>query len=266
MNYNIPIKVFPDASETVDLLSDAEAGRLFKSLLHYINGTNDELPGKEMLVYTMLKKQYDRDLAGYQDYLDTQRENGKKGGRPKKPMGFSENPNNPRVFNAQKKTLEVELEVEHDLEHDKEVEVEVDRAREVPAAADEVMVFATGNLQYMGPRALEELQTFRDELPDDVILYGLNCACDNGKRTWAYARSILNRYVSAGFKSVGDIKAAEAKREAQKAQMVSDGHGGKIANPALDFHQRPDSEFSAEIDNSWMSEFVNVNKGDAANG
>lgn len=260
MNYNIPIKVFPDASDTVDLLSDAEAGRLFKSLLHYINGTNDELPGKEMLVYTMLKKQYDRDVAGYQDYLDTQRENGKKGGRPKKPAGFSENPNNPRVFNQQKKTLEVEVdhEEEHDHDNDNEVDVDVDRARELStAAADRVMTFACNELQYMSPRALEELQTFRDDgLTDDVILYGLGAACDNGVRTWAYARSILNRYVQAGYKTVGDIKADEAKREAAKANMVSDGHGGKVANPALNYDQRSGDDFNAEITDDWMREYL----------
>ena len=41
------VKVFGDLSATVDLLSDAEAGRLLKSLLHYINDREDELLGQE---------------------------------------------------------------------------------------------------------------------------------------------------------------------------------------------------------------------------
>lgn len=265
MNYNLPIKVFPDASDTVDLLSDAEAGRLFKSLLHYINGQNDELPGKEMLVYSMLKKQFDRDVASYEEYLEAQRENGKKGGRPKKTMGFSENPNNPRVFNSPKKTLEVEVEVDHEHDHDQEqeAEVEVDRARELStAAADRVVTFACNELQYMSPRALEELQSYRaDGLTDDVILYGLGAACDSGVRTWAYARSILNRYVQAGYKTVGDIKAAEAKREAAKANMVSDGHGGKVANPALQYDQRSGDDFNAEITDDWVRDYLPAKEG-----
>lgn len=271
MNYNIPIKVFPDASETVDLLSDAEAGRLFKSLLHYINGTNDELPGKEMLVYTMLKKQYDRDVAGYQDYLDTQRENGKKGGRPKKPMGFSENPNNPRVFNPQKKTLEVEVDVDHEEEHDHdndhEVDVDHDRARELSAApafdspdfkADltSPITYAVNELGHLSPLDMQALESFRDDLPDDVIIYGINAACSANVRTWAYARSILNRYVQSGYKSVGDIKADEAKREAAKANAVSDGGGGRVQNPTLNYQQRSNEEYEKPIENDWMKEYM----------
>lgn len=79
------IKVFPDLSETVDLLSDAEAGRLLKSILHYANGEEDELPGQEKLVYAMLRKQIDRDAAEYERYSEKQRANGCKGGRRKNP-------------------------------------------------------------------------------------------------------------------------------------------------------------------------------------
>jgi DnaD/phage-associated family protein len=128
------------------------------------------------------------------------------------------------------------------------------------------ITYAINELGHLSPLDLQALASFRDDLPDDVIIYGINAACSANVRTWAYARSILNRYVSAGFKSVGDIKAAEAKREAQKAQMVSDGHGGKIANPALNFQQRDNSGYEDAFDNSWMSEFVNLNKGEAANG
>ena len=59
------VKVFGDLSATVDLLSDAEAGRLLKSLLHYINDREDELLGQEKLVFAMLKSQIDRDAASY---------------------------------------------------------------------------------------------------------------------------------------------------------------------------------------------------------
>lgn len=254
-----PFKIFPDAREAIDMLSDTEAGRLLKTLVHYINGDVEELPGQERLVFAMLKQQYDRDNADNAEFVEKQRENGKKGGRPKKPTGFSENPKNPSLsvgFSENPKNPDNDYDYEYDYDKEHDVDVDNDRARGVSAAVDKVMAFATGELQYMGPRALEELQSFRDELPDDVILCGLNAACDNGKRTWAYARSILNRYVSAGFKSVGDVKAAEAKREAQKASMVSDGNGGKIVNPALNFQQRDNSDYSTDVDNSWMGEFM----------
>ena len=100
------VKVFGDLSATVDLLSDAEAGRLLKSLLHYINGGEDELLGQEKLVFAMLKSQIDRDSASYAAFADKQRENGKKGGRPPKANAFSENPKNPSLFSKTQKSQE----------------------------------------------------------------------------------------------------------------------------------------------------------------
>lgn len=87
------VKIFCDISETVDVLSDAEAGRLLKSLLHYgKDGTVDQLPGQEKLVFHMLKAQIDRDRESYDQKSQRNRENGAKGGRPKKPKETQENP------------------------------------------------------------------------------------------------------------------------------------------------------------------------------
>jgi hypothetical protein len=111
------IKVYRDTSATIDLLSDNEAGRLFKALLHLLNDKMDNLPGQEKLVFAMLKAQIDRDNADYQAFLDKQRSNGRKGGRPSK---------NPLVFEKTQKTQEKEIE-----ERKKEKENDNDtRARE----------------------------------------------------------------------------------------------------------------------------------------
>ena len=120
------IKLFGDSSATVDLLSDAEAGRLLKSLLHYANGQADDLPGQEKLVFAMLKAQIDRDAVSYQEFLDKQRENGKKGGRPKNPSLFTENPKNPSLFTETQKTQEEDKDKEEDIK----VKVKDARARE----------------------------------------------------------------------------------------------------------------------------------------
>ena len=120
------VKVFGDLSATVDLLSDAEAGRLLKSLLHYINGGEDELLGQEKLVFAMLKSQIDRDSASYAAFADKQRENGKKGGRPPKANAFSENPKNPSLFSETQKSQEEEKEKDKDKDKDQDQEKDKD--------------------------------------------------------------------------------------------------------------------------------------------
>ena len=78
------IKIFKDIVGAVGLLSDEEAGRLFKGLLCYANGNETDLPGQEKLIFAMLKIQLDRDKAAYGSYIEKQRANGAKGGRPRK--------------------------------------------------------------------------------------------------------------------------------------------------------------------------------------
>lgn len=136
------VKLYADASETVDLLSDTEAGRLFKAVLHHVNGTEDELPGQEKLVYSMLKAQFERDAEAYEQFSEKQRKNGEKGGRPKKPTGYFENPKNPTVFSETQKTQDKEKDKEEDKDKDKEVCVSRARPRFTPPTVDEVSAYA----------------------------------------------------------------------------------------------------------------------------
>lgn len=80
------IKLFLDYLEAVEPLGDAERGRLFTALLQYARtGEAPHLGGNERFLFPMMRAQIDRDSAEYKDYCEKQAENGKKGGRPKKP-------------------------------------------------------------------------------------------------------------------------------------------------------------------------------------
>ena len=138
---NLPyIKLFIDFGATVDLLSDAEAGRLLKAILHYANGQEVNLTGQERLVYAMLKSQIDRDAASYQQFCDKQRENGSKGGRPKKPTETQQNPNNPTVISKTQITLnkDKDKEEDEDKEKDKEKDSKRHSVAHRPPTVDEV--------------------------------------------------------------------------------------------------------------------------------
>lgn len=84
-----------------------------------------------------------------------------------------------------------------------------------------VQKYALDNLAFMSQRAMEELESFREDMPDDMIRFAIDDAVDNVKRNWAYVRSILNAYLDAGYKTVGDIKAAQDARRKRKTQLES---------------------------------------------
>ena len=130
------VRIFADVSGTVDMLTDEGAGRLLKALLHYLNGQEDEVPGEERILFSVLKSQMDRDERSYAAFKERQRINGKKGGRPRKqreqagedaqnglsekPMGFFENPKN------LESEYESEFVSEEEFESESEAEAEAE--------------------------------------------------------------------------------------------------------------------------------------------
>ena len=67
---------YHDYRDAIDLLSDAEAGRLFKSLLKFsATGEVEELRGSEQYLFAMMKNQIVRDMQRYEEICETNRRN-----------------------------------------------------------------------------------------------------------------------------------------------------------------------------------------------
>lgn len=83
--------VYGAYEEHVNLLSDEQAGRLFRALLAYHNGTEvPELDSVTRIAFSFIRAQMDHDAAKYEETCRKNAENGAKGGRPKKAVGNSE--------------------------------------------------------------------------------------------------------------------------------------------------------------------------------
>lgn len=92
---------------------------------------------------------------------------------------------------------------------------------------DTVEVYAANNLQVMTGGNMQEFADFKASLPEELIRHAIDEACAAGKRSWAYTRSILRRYEEAGFKTIGDVKAAEQQRTSEKSKPESPGNDVK---------------------------------------
>ena len=252
--------------------SDAECGRLLRALLQYSAGADVEqikLQGREEVLFDayavvidadhkrheleqmdnalrdeqirnmqMIIERLEEELqplrAAEQNRLDQLRQNGSRGGRPKKTNGFEngENKTNgfekkPMVFEEEREKEEKENEKEEKEKRTKKEREERERekeekereepavcacAHEAPPGADTLEAYATSNLQYMSYSHMQELASFKADMPEELIRHAIDEACAAGKRVWAYTRSILNRYLESGFRTLGDVKAAEEKR------------------------------------------------------
>ncbi|MBQ3478193.1 MAG: DnaD domain protein [Clostridia bacterium] len=88
-----------------------------------------------------------------------------------------------------------------------------DPSSAAPFIPDPLVIYASNNLLAMNGDNMDELLSFRDSLPDDLIRHAINEACGAGVRHYKYVKAILNRYVDAGFKTIADVRADEEKRQ-----------------------------------------------------
>jgi uncharacterized phage protein (TIGR02220 family) len=76
-------------------LTDEEAGKLIKHFFEYINDLNPTSDRLTELLFNPIKATLKRDLEAWESKQQTNKENGAKGGRPKKNIETEINPNNP---------------------------------------------------------------------------------------------------------------------------------------------------------------------------
>lgn len=114
-----------DWLEVFDNLTDEEAGKLAKHLFNYVNDKKPKSDRTTELLFIQIKQSLKRDLAKYNNYLEKQRINGKKGGRPKnptepkKPKPFSKNPTEPKKADSVSVSDSVNVNVREEEENEK---------------------------------------------------------------------------------------------------------------------------------------------------
>lgn len=113
------ILFYVDWGETFNALTDEQAGKLIKHLCAYVNDENPQTDDPIVnAVFVNIRQQLKRDLKKYEDMCLKNKENGKKGGRPKKET--EENPNKPNGFSknptkAKKPDTDTDTDIDIDI-------------------------------------------------------------------------------------------------------------------------------------------------------
>jgi hypothetical protein len=88
--------LYKDYQSHVDLLSDEQAGKLFKAIFKYVDGRQEpKLDGMTTMAFSFIKASLERDLVKYKKRVVASQENGKLGGRPKLTDGLNGKPKEP---------------------------------------------------------------------------------------------------------------------------------------------------------------------------
>ncbi len=87
-----------DSLNVLDILTDEQAGKLFKAIRNYQNGVPQELDFGINIAFVQFENQFKRDEEKYESVVERNKINGSKGGRPKNPTEPKETQNNPVGF------------------------------------------------------------------------------------------------------------------------------------------------------------------------
>jgi hypothetical protein len=113
--------LYNDFEKVFEMLTDEEAGKLIKHLFAYVNNKDTELEDRLLkLTFEPIKLQLMRDNKKYEAICERNKNNGMKGGRPKKnpknPVGYLETQNNPEK--PKKPDTDTDTDTDNDNDND----------------------------------------------------------------------------------------------------------------------------------------------------
>ena len=210
------VPIFLDWIEQTQELNDQERGRLINAIVLYARGGDWEqaIKGNERYVFPAFRVTLERHRRMCAERAEAGRTGGKANRSKRKQTEQSEATITRTITNTITNTTTPYSPPSPEIEP-------------IPCTVES---YATSNLDRMSPGNMQELETYREDLPDDLIMWAIDEAAANTARSWAYVRSILNELLNKGITTLGEAKAASDRKRKRKrvAQQSTDDD-----NPAL---------------------------------
>ena len=221
------IKIYRDFIDVAKELDDEERGRLFLAIMQYANG--EEVPplkGAEKIAFVVLRSQIDRDDAAHDEYIEKQRENGKRGGRPKKDKPVNKNPKNPTLKKQNPKNLDIDTDI--DIDTDVDIDIDGEDSAEPETVSPPVISLPLNDGSFY-PISQEQCHEWAGLYPAvDVIqqlrgMVGWLNANPSRRKTKRGINAFVNRWLSK-----------EQDRGGSKTSPAKGGTGFETSNPFLE--------------------------------
>lgn len=62
------------------------------------------------------------------------------------------------------------------------------------------------NIGTLNGIVLEELESYTEDLTEEMIIQAIHIASRNNKHSWSYIKAILDRWLRNGYKTIADLK------------------------------------------------------------
>lgn len=215
----------------LNILNDTEFRRVVNAMAAYVeSGTEpDGLKPIEQLAFESQREALDGNIQAYQKTATANRENGKKGGRPRKAIKtdwFSEKPTETDGFldcriSAGEKPTETHKNQELIIKNytdtkvsDTTTVVEHDLDADLSKIAHHFQE-AFGDLP---PSVGYKISSWRQTFSAEMIILAIDRAAEAGKRNWTYVDGTLRNWKRDGIKTPAEVAASDEQWQSRQQQ------------------------------------------------
>lgn len=211
------------------LATTEEKLQFFEAICQYATeGSVPELCQRVEVAMVFVRRDLDTAAAKRQAYLDKQRENGAKGGRPRKPTETQQNPENPTVFSKTQKSLNVNINVNET----KEKNINKKRKVFVKPTLEELRAYIIEYAQAKGLEAISP-EAWLSHYESNGWLVGRNPMKDwrAAVRTWYQSRAYEGKAPARQAMTTQETISLDSRLSAQEERERKWAERARLAVP-----------------------------------
>mgnify|MGYP000566960610 FL=1 len=187
--------------EAISELPKENQADTYDAIMQYaLNQKEIELTGISKAIFSLVKPQLD---ANYKKY-----ENGKQK-KSKKEAKVKQNESKAETNVNDNENVNVNV---NDNDNDNVGDSCVD-------GLQEVIDFYSNNIGFLNPYGLKILESYVEDMSSELVIYAMQIACENNKKTISYIKAILNNWSKANIKTLEEAKRENKKKVSSNKQI-----------------------------------------------
>ena len=202
-------------------LTDEQLGRLFRLIFEKQLGNEVVLDKDIEIAFNFINNQLLVDAEKYEEISKKRSDSGKKGGAPKGNKNASKTTKISKTSKNKQNKLK-----DNDNDNDKDNNNVNDNVNDKDNYLNNsCSCFERIEKEFgrpLAPSEFEKIDCWQNEFTDELILYAVEIAVANNKKTIQYVNGILRNWKTLGYKSKQDVLDGEIKREEKRAEELFD--------------------------------------------
>ena len=189
--------------EAISELPKENQADTYDAIMQYaLNQKEIELTGISKAIFSLVKPQLD---ANYKKY-----ENGKQK-KSKKEAKVKQNESKAETNVNDNENVNVNENV-NDNDNDNVGDSCVD-------GLQKVIDFYSNNIGFLNPYGLKILESYVEDMSSELVIYAMQIAVENNKKTISYIKAILNNWAKANIKTLEEAKRENKKKVSNDKQI-----------------------------------------------